>query len=169
MIKLIIDLDVQEIYYNKVIYKMTEMTELSDFKNIINRSVNTHGYDQKLALSKLNLLELKNLFNTYLGRNSHESDICIEENFADIGFNGISINKMYRDTFKINRFDNVYYTSNDPTFKIDTSNDIVQISYTHDGTTYQSQKMCTYDPVLISNYNFFHDFIFGFVLDKYVV
>ena len=140
-----------------IIYKLDEL---------INLFSNTYGFEtnicdisnlKKLILNTINTINTINTTDKYL----------VEDYFADIDQNGIQIHKNMQSIFCINRFKTIRYNSIDPTFRIINNYGIYTIEYTYNNNNYYSMPMSSYNIDIISNYAFFHDVIFSYVLKQY--
>jgi hypothetical protein len=138
---------------NNIIYSLND---------IIKICANTYGHTNSCDKTKLS-----HLVKTQIDKYSDMNNI-FEYLFADIDTTGISIANKYRDIFCINRFkSSSVYNSTDPTFKVETSNDLYYISYIYNDKKYNSICYDSYNIEIFSNYAFFHDVLFSYILEKY--
>jgi hypothetical protein len=134
--------------------------DIDSMDNLIKRFANTYGFERSTQdISKLKDLVLIASQNTGM--------FLIEDNIADIDASGIQIHLDKRDIFCINRFKTITYNSKDPTFRIVKDDGVYIISYIYNGKKYCSMPMDSYDVDIVSNYGFFHDIIFSYVLTEY--
>jgi hypothetical protein len=134
---------------------------VDSLERIIECCANKYGFEsatrdmQSLAALIINVINTTTI--TFL----------IEDHLADIDGNGIQIHEDFRSAFCINRFKTITYNSMDPSFRIIQNDNICTIRYTYNGQEYNSMQMEPFNIDFVSNYAFFHDVIFSFVLKQY--
>jgi len=102
--------------------------------------------------------------------NQLEEKYLIESFFADIMQQGIIINKKYIKIFGISKFDTVYgYVSKDPSYNIIINNLNSIITYTYNNKKFVGDLPTDPNPLVISNFAYFHDIIFGYILKTYKI
>jgi hypothetical protein len=136
---------------SNIIYKLDEL---------INLFSNTYGFET-------NICDISNLTKLILNTINTTDKYLVEDYLADIDQNGIQIHKNMQSIFCINRFKTITYNSIDPTFRIINTNGTYTIKYTYNNNNYYSMPMASYNIDIISNYAFFHDVIFSYVLKQY--
>ena len=136
---------------SNIIYKLDEL---------INLFSNTYGFET-------NICDISNLTKLILNTINTTDKYLVEDYLADIDQNGTQIHKNMQSIFCINRFKTITYNSIDPTFRIINTNGTYIIKYTYNNNNYYSMPMASYNIDIISNYAFFHDVIFSYVLKQY--
>jgi hypothetical protein len=109
--------------------------------------------------------KINNIINKYKYKNN-----LIEFEIADFSREQILINKKYRQLLNFSVIGQKFsYNSADPTLRIKINDIETEVSYSYDNKTYKNILPFDTNYEIISNFLFFHDLIFGYILNQYSV